>query len=400
MNQTINYTKIKEAAVLLSQTSESKRNVFLHNLAKEIVQRKKKILTANALDVQKAKAEGLAQAFIARLLIDNHGIVQLIAKLNSVAKLKSGVGEIIEQRTEKNGLVLKKVRVPLGVLLVIYEARPEVTIDVAGLCVKSGNVAILKGGSQVLRTNKALFACIKTALKKSALPQNAVSFVMSANRNITNQILKRNDIIDLVIARGGYGMVKTVMALSKIPVLAHAAGGARIYVDKSANLAMAESILLNAKITKPAACNSLDTILVHQEIAKKFVPQITKVMTSKKVSVRKSIDWDEETLGLVVGLKVVKDVKEAVKFIHQHTKSHTEGIIAKETRVIDYFTKSIDAAAIFVNASTRLHDGYVFGLGSEMGISTSKLHARGPVGLKELTTYKWQVYGKGNIREK
>jgi len=400
MSQTINYTKIKEAAVLLSQTSESERNAFLHNLTKEIVQRKKKILTANALDVRKAKTEGLAQAFIARLLIDNHGIGQLVTKLNSVAKLKSGVGEIIEQRTEKNSLVLKKVRIPLGVLLVIYEARPEVTIDVAGLCVKSGNAAILKGGSQVLRTNKALFACIKTALKKSALPQNAVSFVMSANRNITNQILKRNDIIDLVIARGGYGMVKTVMALSKIPVLAHAAGGARIYVDKSANLTMAESILLNAKITKPAACNSLDTILVHQEIAKKFVPQITKVMTSKKVSVRKSIDWDEETLGLVVGLKVVKDVKEAVKFIHQYTKSHTEGIIAKDTRVIDYFTKSIDAAAIFVNASTRLHDGYVFGLGSEMGISTSKLHARGPVGLKELTTYKWQVYGKGNIREK
>ncbi len=195
-------------------------------------------------------------------------------------------------------------------------------------------------------------------------------------------------------------MVKAVMEKSKIPVLAHSAGGARIYVDKSADLAMAEKVLINAKITKPAACNSLDTILVHQKIAEKFVPQITKAMTAKNVVVKKSTNWNKETLGLVVGIKVVKGVNEAVKFIHQHTKSHTEGIVAKDNDVINYFAKSVDAAAIFVNASTRLHDGYVFGLGSEMGISTSKLHARGPVGLKELTTYQWQIYGEGNIREK
>ncbi|TSC71342.1 MAG: glutamate-5-semialdehyde dehydrogenase [Parcubacteria group bacterium Gr01-1014_48] len=400
MKQTIDHKKIKEAATRLSQTTENERNAFLYNLAKKIMQKKKNILNANALDVRDAKTAGLEQAFIARLLIDDHGIDQLVAKLNSIASLKSEVGEIIEQRTEGNGLVLKKVRVPLGVLLVIYEARPEVTIDVAGLCVKSGNAAILKGGSEALRTNKVLFECIKAALRATGLADSTVSFITSGDRNITNRILQRNDVIDLIIARGGYEMVKAVMNISKIPVLAHAAGGARIYVDKSADIKMALRILVDAKITKPAACNSLDTILVHQDIAHTFVPEITKAMRAKEVVVKKTMSWSKETLGLVVGIRVVKDVEEAVKFIHKYTKSHTEGIIAQDTNIIDYFTKSIDAAAIFINSSTRLHDGYVFGLGSEMGISTSKIHARGPVGLKELTTYKWQVYGKGNIREK
>ena len=390
---------MKEAASTLSQTTESDRNAFLEILSREIVRYEREILMANVRDVQKAKARKFPSTFIERLVLDREGIGQIVAKLASIVRLKSGLGEIIEKRTEKD-LVLKKVRVPLGVLMIIYEARPEVTVDVAGLCVKSGNAAILKGGSEALETNKMLFTCIKSALKKSRLPYNAVSFIESENRSITNDLLKQNDVIDLVIARGGYEMVKAIMALSRIPVLAHAAGGARIYVDKSANLEMAEKILVNAKITKPAACNSLDTILVHQEIAEKFMPQITKAMSSKKVIVKRAMDWDKETLSLVVGIKVVKDVKEAVKFIHQHTKLHTEGVIAKDADVIDYFTKSVDAAAIFINASTRLHDGYVFGLGSEMGISTSKLHARGPVGLKELTTYKWQIYGKGNIREK
>jgi len=400
MSQIINFKKIKESAITLSQTTESDRNIFLQSLSQEIILNKEKIFVANERDLQKAEDKKSAPEFIERLIIDQKGIDQLVAKLTSIIRLKSGLGEIIEKKIKKDGLILKKVRVPLGVLMVIYEARPEVTIDVAGLCVKSGNVAILKGGSEALETNKILFKCVQSAFKKSGLPENIVTFIESANRNITNDILKRHDMIDLVIARGGYEMVKAVMASSKIPVLAHAAGGARMYVDKSADLKMAERILVNAKTTKPAACNSLDTILVHQEIAEKFIPQITKAMLLKKVIVKLVMDWDKETLGLVVGIKIVKDIKEAVEFIHKHTKGHTEGIISKDTNSINYFTKSVDAATLFINASTRLHDGYVFGLGSEMGISTSKLHARGPVGLKELTTYKWQIYGKGNIRKK
>ncbi len=400
MKQVINYTKIKEAATFFSQTTESERNAFLRNLAREIVRRRERVLAANALDIRDAEAKQLDAAFIARLSIDTRGIDHLVAKLRSIARLKSGIGEVIEQTTRKKKLVLKKVRVPLGVLFVIYEARPEVTIDVAGLCVKSGNAVILKGGSEALRTNKALFECIKTALRASGLPDYAVSFIASGDRSITNRILQKNGVVDLVIARGGYRMVRAVMMISKIPVLAHAAGGARVYVDKSANLDMAVKILVNAKTTKPVACNSLDTILVHRDIADTFAPQVTKAMQAKGVVVKKTMDWDKETLGLVVGIKIVRDVREAVKFVRKYTKLHTEGIVARDADVIDYFTRSVDAAALFINASTRLHDGYVFGLGSEMGISTSKLHARGPVGLKELTTYKWQVYGKGNIREK
>lgn len=398
MGYELNVNKIKEAAGALSRTTEGQRNKFLHTLSREVTRREKDILAANLRDVRKAQARSSPSAFIERLVLDRKGVDGLVKKLSAIARLKSGLGACIEKRTRKN-LVLKKVRVPLGVLMVIYEARPEVTIDVTSLCVKSGNAAILKGGSQAAETNAVLCACIAAALKKAGLPIHAVSCIDPGNRSAVNSLLKRNDVIDLVIARGGYAMVKAVQQQSRIPVLAHASGGARIYVDKSADPAMTEKILVNAKITKPAACNSLDTILVHRSIAKTFVPRITKAMEAHRVTVKRAIDWDTETLGLVVGIKIVNNAEEAVAFIRRHTKGHSEGIIAKDTAVIEYFTKSVDAAAVFVNASTRLHDGFVFGMGSEMGISTSKLHARGPVGLAELTTYTWHAYGTGTIRE-
>ena len=398
MKKTIDLEKVKKAALVLARSSEIERNRFLATLAKEIGHTEKKILSANARDVAHATAKGLDRAFVERLVIDAKGIRHLQKKLGSIARLKSGLGEVIEKRKDSRGLLLTKVSVPIGVLAVIYEARPEVTIDVAALCVKPGNPAILKGGSEALETNTALYACVKSALKKSGFSEDSVAFVATSSRQATYDLLKRHEAIDLVIARGSYGMVKSVMEKTRIPVLAHSAGGARIYVDKSANLDMAEKILLNAKLTKPAVCNSLDTILVDRAISKKFVSRITKAMVAKGVTVKTNTNWDTETLGLTVGIKVVSGVGDAISFIHAHTKKHSEGIVAKNKRVIDQFTKSIDAAALFVNASTRFHDGYEFGLGSEMGISTSKLHARGPVGLKELTTYKWQIYGKGNIR--
>ncbi|MEK7140942.1 MAG: glutamate-5-semialdehyde dehydrogenase, partial [Patescibacteria group bacterium] len=316
----------------------------------------------------------------------------------------AGIGEIIEERTDKNKLFLKKVRTPLGVIAVIYEARPEVTIDVAALCIKSGNAVILKGGSQALETNKTLYACILAALEKTGIDKETVSFISSNSRRTINWLLKKNEYVDLVIARGGYGLVKAVLNQSTIPVLAHAAGGARIYIDASADLSMAEEIILNAKTSKPATCNSLDTIVVHRNIVNKFIDRITNVLEMQHVKVindQKATEkvWNTEFLGLTVAIKVVKDVKEAVNFINRHSKRHSEGVVAEDKKVIDYFVDSIDAAALFVNCSTRLHDGYVFGLGSEMGISTGKLHARGPVGLKELTTYKWEMYGNGQIRK-
>ena len=395
--KSVTIKNIQEAAFTLSQSTEKERNAFLTKLSDEIQRVGKKIIAANQKDLRRARKAHLPEAFVQRLVVDEKGIAHLMRKLAEIRRLTSGLGETIEKRNLKNGLLLKKVRVPLGVLLIIYESRPEVTIDVAALSVKSGNAVILKGGSEALATNRALYACIVSALKKSGLPRNAVSFLATRNRSAVNALLKRHDAIDLVIARGGYSMVKAVIEETRIPVLAHAAGGARIYVDKSADFKMAEKILVNAKITKPAACNSVDTVLVHEAIAKTFIPRITQAFKSHGVSVVNGT-WDTEFLALKVGIKVVRNVEEAIAFIHQHTKRHTEGVIAGDKRVIQKFVNGIDAAALFVNSSTRLHDGYVFGLGSEMGISTSKLHARGPVGLKELTTYKWELYGKGAIR--
>lgn len=407
-----NLKKIRQSSILLAGSSEALRNRFLRLLTLEVRKNKKKILKANASDVFRAKRSKLSTAFIERLSLDEKGLGHIVEKLHGVEKLKSGLGETIEQRKGFKGVLFKKVRTSLGVLMIIYEARPEVTIDVAALGIKSGNAVILKGGSEALQTNKVLYACIRTALKKARLPEDSVHLIATSNRKVTNDLLKEDAFIDLVIARGGYTMVKAVMNTSTIPVLAHAAGGARIYVDKSADLHSAEKILVNAKITKPSACNSLDTILVHKSIAKKFVPKIVETMERAGVTVLGDVasqkyakvktavlaDWDTEFLGLTVAIKIVKDVKEASQFVNEHSKRHSEGIIAKNKKVIHQFVSSTDAAALFINCSPRLHDGYVFGLGSEMGISTGKLHARGPVGLKELTTYKWEVYGKGQIR--
>ena len=413
MTQKLPYKEIRNAAIVLAQTDESKRNRFLEHLSRELITHKKKILAANRADVRAAEKKGLAAAFVQRLVLDEHGFALLKRKLADVRKLKSGIGETISTSRERGGLILKKVRVPLGVLAVIYEARPEVTLDVAALCVKSGNAAILKGGSEALKTNAALYECISGALKKSGLPSASVAFIKTGDRSVTNELMGRHDVVDLVIARGSYGMVQAVMDRSTIPVLAHASGGARIFVDDTADQEAAVRILVNAKITKPAACNTVDTILVHKKIAKVFIPKIVAALIAKNVRVKGDVasmkfakvekasekDWDTEYLGMAVSIKVVSGVEEAVVFTNAHSKRHTEGILSRTKKSIDYYLRSVDAAALFVNASTRLHDGFVFGLGSEMGISTAKLHARGPVGLKELTTYKWEVFGHGNIRE-
>jgi len=387
--------KIKAASKRLSLLEEKNRNLFLENLTEVIMQKRQEIISANKRDVEFAINACLPSALVERLGIDEAEIKKMVEKVHEIKKLDSELGEILEEKIQENGLVLKKVTVPLGVIFVIYESRPEVTIDVASLCVKSANAVILKGGSEAIRTNKALFACVQLALRASGLAKETVSLI--AERGEVSGLLKQREYIDLVVARGGYKLVNYVLKNSTIPVLAHSAGGARIYVDESANLSMAEEIILDAKTSKPAACNSLDTVVIHQNIAAKFVSKITSRLKASGVKIVKN-DWNTEFLGLRASIKVVKNVEEAVNFINQHTKKHSEGIIATDKKVIDYFTKSIDSAALFINCSTRFHDGYVFGLGSEMGISTGKLHARGPVGLKELTIYKWIAYGNGQIR--
>lgn len=388
--------RIREASIALAKTPEYARNRFLGHLVGCVGNKQKELLEANKKDVSSAAKKGLPAPLVQRLELTAKGIQVMCQKIEEVQRLSSGVGEILEERSMSDGLLIRKVSVPLGVILVIYEARPEVTIDVASLCIKSGNAAILKGGSEAECTNTVLHECIMEALRRSALDPDSVGFV--TKRSDVNHLLQQHESIDLVIARGGYGLVKAVLHESTIPVLAHAAGGARIFVDETADLLIAQKIIINAKTSKPAACNSLDTIVVHQHIAGEFVPAIISRLKDKGVAIVKN-DWDTEFLGLRVSIKIVKDVEQAIHFIHIHSKRHSEGIIAADKKVIDYFIQSVDAAAVFVNCSPRLHDGYVFGLGSEMGISTGKLHARGPVGLTELTTYKWEVYGHGHIRE-
>jgi len=398
MKNALNLKTIKDSFIKLSNKSERERNIFLTNLADELLNNSNKILLANKKDLQNARNNKLSTSFIQRLKLGGSDLKKIIERVQQVRTLDSGIGEIIENKLDDTGLEIHKVRVSIGTILIIYESRPEVTIDVACLCIKSGNVAILKGGSEALETNLVLYDCIKKALIKSSLPKEAVYFIQSKNKNIVRKLLKRNDTIDLIIARGGYEMVKAIQNNSSIPVLAHSAGGARIYIDKSANLSIVEKILINAKITKPSACNSLDTVIIHKDLKDKLLTKIIKSFKENKVEIIMD-EWNQEFLEMKVSIKIVDSLNDAIDFINTYSKKHSEGIIAQDKIAIHKFCQSIDSATIFVNSSTRLHDGYVFGLGAEMGIATGKLHARGPVGLKELSIYKWIVYGKGHIRE-
>lgn len=394
----LNLKQIKDATNSLLGITEEKKNNFLDNLIKVILKNENKIIKANENDIESAKRSNLSKAFLDRLLVDKKAIKNIVLKLKNIKKLSSGLGKVIEQNRLENGLLLKKVRTPIGVILVIYESRPEVTLEVVTLCIKSGNGVILKAGHESLFTNTILYKCILEALKISEIDQNVASLVIS--REIVGNLLKQDEWIDLVIARGGYDLVRTVVTHSSIPVLAHSSGGSRIYIDKSANLSIAKRVIMNAKTSKPSACNSLDTILIHSSIERSFIADLKNKLKAVGVKIISGEEvWDTEFLDLRVSIKLVRNVDEAIDFIGKYGKKHSEGIIAQDSEVINKFSTQVDAAAVFINCSTRLHDGYIFGMGSEIGISTGKLHARGPVGLKELTSYKWEVYGYGQIRE-
>ncbi len=377
-----------------------------------ILQRQKRtILAANAADVARAR-HNVSTALIDRLTLDEKRFSEIIAAIRAIARQKDPLGEVIERRKIKNGVVLKKVRVSIGVLFVIYEARPHVTADAAALALRAGNAVILKGGSEARNTNRCIAQCFQQALKSAGLPIHAVQFINTADRTVVKKLLQCADDIDLVIPRGGYGLVRWVRKESYIPSLSHAEGLDHTYVDASADVTLALKVIVNAKTSFPAACNSLDHLLVHERIARKLLPALQTTMVSHGVELRGDVktrkiinvktatakDWDTEYLNLTMGIKVVNNVNEAIAHINAHGSKHSEGIIARDKKTIALFKKNVDAAGIFINCSTRLHDGGVFGLGAEMGINTGKLHARGPVGAKELTTYKWIAEGSGQTR--
>lgn len=395
----IKLNETQKAAYTLSSISEVQKGMFFYYVAQEIKKNRIKLGKANQKDIRIAKHKKLIEPFIQRMTFGNKEIDELLQRINAISKSQRCVGVLRDEKKLKNGLKLQKISTPLGVIFVIYESRPEVTIDVACICVKSSNAVILKSGSDIKNTNKILFSCISTALRKSKLPRHAVFAIQNTKWKEWYTLLKEKKSIDLVVARGGYAMVRSIQRKSKIPVLAHSSGGARIYVDKSADLKRSIEIILNSKISKPSACNALDTILLHRKIAKSFLPLLTKELHQHGVKLITHVDWNKEILGMSVGVKMVRNELEAIEFIKKYSKGHTEGIISSDRAIIDYFIKSIDAASLMINCSTRLHDGSVYELGAEMGISTGKLHARGPVGPMDLTTYKWVVYGNGQTRE-
>ncbi len=424
----MNLKNLTTAKSTLRSGSEESKNLFLDLLVKAIDQARSQIIKANGKDVSLAQKNNLPAAFVERLALSNKNIDEISERLKTIKTLNAGLEKIIEKKALESGLILKKIRVPIGVVLIIYEARPEVTVDVAALCIKSGNVAILKGGSEAQHTNAAFFRCIEKALKNSGLPENSVLPAATRTRKELYDLLKNDRHIDLVIARGSYRMVTEVQNRSKIPVLAHAAGGARYYIDKSADPKIVDNIIINAKTSKPAACNSVDAVLIHKDYSGAEVGRLVemlqkngvKIKTDNKiriilkkltegkrevsfalndVSLLSAKDYSTEFLSKTIILKSVDSLEKALDFIAKFGNKHSEGIIATDKDTIDKFRLAVDTAATFINCSTRLHDGFMFGLGAEMGIATGKLHARGPVGLKELTTYSWELYGNGQIRK-
>lgn len=410
----INLQQVKEASSVIAKLTGKQKRTILLEMVKELLANKETILAANKKDVAETKKKNVTGAFLDRLTLTDKGFEGMVAQLKIVANLPDAIGEIIEERTLPNALRLVKRRFPIGVIFMIYESRPNVTVDVAGLCLKSGNAVLLKGGSESYHTNKALMKCLHAVLLNHNVPTAGIMLLENVTHQEVNYLLKQKDYIDVVIPRGSYGLTTAVANNARIPILYHASGGARMYVDKSADLAQALSIAVNAKTQRTGVCNALDAVLVHKEVIEQFLPQLDEAVAQKGFAIRaderakrlmphavkaSKKDFATEFLDSILAVKVVNDAQEALQFIREHTHNHTEVLIAEDEKLIETFINEIDAAGLMINCSSRLHDGGEFGMGAEMGTATGKLHARGPVGVRELTTYKWIAYGDGQIRQ-
>ena len=403
-----------EASRYMLTVSSAAKNKALKAMALSLVNEKSEILKANKKDITRAKSRGLSKAFIDRLTLNEKRIREMSDSLLEIASLSDPIGEVIKAWRRPNGLWIHKVRVAIGVIAIIYESRPNVTSDCIGLCFKSGNSVILRGGSEALNSNLSIFGILKDAIKKYGIPEDIVNMVITNNRRAVDILLKLNNYIDLVIPRGGESLINRVIKCSRIPVIKHYKGICHTYVDEWANLNMAENICYNAKVQRPGVCNAMESMLVHKDIAARFLPGMIKRFKQAKVEIRgcpitqkivKGIkkatkeDYHTEYLNLILSVKVVEDLSEAIRHINYYGSHHSDSIITDNYENALEFLKQVDSACVYVNASTRFTDGYQFGLGSEIGISTDKLHARGPMALEELTTYKYMVFGNGQIRE-
>ncbi|MFA5198462.1 MAG: glutamate-5-semialdehyde dehydrogenase [Candidatus Omnitrophota bacterium] len=401
----------REASGSLSILPPQAKDRVLKDMAGSLLRREGAILKANRKDL--ASASGKNKAFIDRLKLDKARIRQMSEGLLEVAKLKDPVGGIIRSWSVPNGLKIRKVRCPLGVVAIIYESRPNVTADCAGLCFKSGNSVILRGGSEAINTNFAIFNALREAVKKNGLPEGVISFVATTDRKAVDYLLKLNAYIDVVIPRGGEELIKKVVRSSRIPVIKHYKGICHVYVDEDADLNMAEKICVNAKLQRPGVCNAMESMLVHRDVAVRFLPGMLKKFKDAGVQVRgcdftrkvarwarraTEKDYRTEYLDLILSVKVVDNLEAAIRHINTYGSHHSDSIITDNKAAAEKFLSRVDSACVYLNASTRFTDGNQFGMGAEIGISTDKLHARGPMGLEELTTYKYTVYGSGQIR--
>jgi glutamate-5-semialdehyde dehydrogenase len=408
----------RKASRKLARLSTEDKNRVLLNLVGLLRSDQADVLSANLSDYQEAKSDGMDESLLDRLLLTSERLNGTADEVQRVAELTDPIGEVIETNSQPNGLITSRRRVPLGVVGSIYEARPNVTVDIFGLCLKSGNACILRGGKETIRSNTALVSMLRKALSDAGVTTDAVQFVDNPDRALVDHLLKMNEYIDLLVPRGGASLVKFVAENATMPAVTGGIGVCHTYVDRAADLKMAAEIVHNAKVRRPSICNALDTVLVHSEIAADGLPLIAKELTASGVELHcdnralsilgpdapdlampaNEDDWGKEFLSLTAAVKVVDSLDDALEHIETYGSGHSEAIITEDDAAATRFLGEVDAAAVYVNASTQFTDGGQFGLGAEVGISTQKFHARGPMGLKELTSYKWVIVGKGHVR--
>jgi glutamate-5-semialdehyde dehydrogenase len=405
--------RARAAARLLANAGGARKDRWLTSSASALEQRADELFSANLRDLAAAEGHGLTAAQLDRLRLTPARLKAAADGLREVAALPDPIGRVLDSNVRPNGLHVHKVGVPLGVVFFIYESRPNVTVDAAGLCVKAGDAIILRGGKEAIHSNTALHRVLQDALRAAELPPDAVQLVTTTDRAAVGHLLRLNRYIDLAIPRGGESLIRRVAEEARMPVMKHFAGNCHVYVDRAADLDMAERILVNAKCQRPGVCNAAESLLVHCEVAAAFLPRAVAALGSQGVELRgcpetrrlvpdakaaTEGDYAAEYLDLILSIKVVADVEEAIEHIARYGSGHTEAIVTTDWNAARRFTSAVDSSAVMVNASTRFNDGYEFGLGAEIGISTDKIHARGPCGLHELTSYKYIVYGDGQVR--
>ena len=404
----------KKASRILATAGTAKKNEALEAIAKILTERQEEWLSANAEDIAAAKENGMRPAMLDRLTLNPDRVAGIVDAVRQVIALPDPIGRVTKMETRPNGLIIGKRSVPLGVIAIIFEARPNVTVDAAALCLKSGNVCILRGGKEAFRSNMAVTKLMREALASVGLPEDCISLVQDTSRETANELMHLDGYVDVLIPRGGAGLIRTVAKEASVPVIRTGEGVCHIYIDSEADLDMGAKVLYNAKCSRPSVCNAVECLLIHETVAEAFLAKAVPLLDGKNVELRcdgKSLDilgaraipaaesdWDAEYDDYILAIRTVKDTEEAIDFINAHGTGHSESIITNNYFTAQHFLDAVDAAAVYINASTRFTDGGEFGLGAEIGISTQKMHARGPMGLEELTSSKYIIYGEGQVR--